>query len=210
MALQAAAFTGFSWSQLTIQQHLLSTFSLIKVQSQHSFSFSICIAQCPATSFYTKMSNYRAVVQRSSSSKDVSDHEAHPQQCTVTQLRDQAREPHIPHTGKKTALVDRIHRALRLARQQPQQQSPQPHRDTPPAPRISADCSVVDRESYSHSTATDQRQSVWHCRTAPSSHLLPSATPTAGRHRRHLPAVADPQFSNCRARGNLRPTSCTI
>ena len=41
LALQAAAFTGFSWSQLTSQQHLPSTFSLIRVQSQRSFSFSI-------------------------------------------------------------------------------------------------------------------------------------------------------------------------
>ena len=86
LAMQAAAFTGFSWSQLTSQQHLPSTFSLIRVQSQRSFSFSICIAQCPATSFYAKRPNCRAVVQRSSSFKDVSDHEAHPQQRTVPQL----------------------------------------------------------------------------------------------------------------------------
>ena len=61
------------------------------------------------------------------------------QLCTVAQLRDQARELHLPPTGKKSALVDRIYQALLPERQQAQQQSPQPHRDTPPPPCISAD-----------------------------------------------------------------------
>ena len=43
LALQAAAFTGFSWSQL----HLPSAFSLIRVQSQRSFSFSISLPPFP-------------------------------------------------------------------------------------------------------------------------------------------------------------------
>ena len=54
LALQAAAVTGFSWSQLTSQQHLPSTFSLIRVQSQlirvqsqHSLSFSISLPPFP-------------------------------------------------------------------------------------------------------------------------------------------------------------------
>ena len=142
--MQAAAFAGFSWSQLTSQQHLTSTFSLIRVQSQRSFSFSICIAQCPATSLLRKEAELQ--------SRCTTYAHHPPKMSSITRrtlssalsrsyIRDQAREPQIPHMGKKTALVDRICRALRLARQQPQQQSPQPHRDTPPAPRMSADCS---------------------------------------------------------------------
>ena len=142
LALQAAAVTRFSWSQLTSQQHLPSTFSLIRVQSQRSFSFSISIAQCPATSLLRKEAELQShcttliILQRCQRSRGAPS-AAH---CPAA-IRDQARELHIPLTGKKTALVDRICRALRLARQQSQQQSPQPHRDTPPAPRISANCS---------------------------------------------------------------------
>ena len=170
LALQAAAFTGFSWSQLTSQQYLPSAFSLIRVQSQRSFSFSICSAQCPVTSLLRKEAELQ-------SRWDVSDHEAHPQQRTVPQLRDQAREPHIPHTDKKTALVDRICRALHPARQQPQQQSPQPHRNTPPAPAHQRRLQPVDSGSRSHSTATDWRQSARRRRTAPPSRLPPPPPP---------------------------------
>ena len=63
---------------------------------------------------------------------------------TVAQLRDQARELQIQSTGKKSALVDRIYRALLPERQQAQQLSPQLHGGTPPPPRSGADSGSSD------------------------------------------------------------------
>ena len=89
---------------------------------------------------------------------------------------------HTPH-GQESGPVDRIYRALRPARQQPQQESLQPHRHTT-GPAHQRRWQPIERGPHSHSAVTDRRKSARHQRTAPPSRLSSSATPIAGHGRR--------------------------
>ena len=50
--LASSSIHSFSWSQLTSQQHLPSASTLIRVQSQLSFSFSISLPPFPLLSLF--------------------------------------------------------------------------------------------------------------------------------------------------------------